>query len=92
MSTKDITKRIYSNKESKGWNVTDIPLELCLLQTEVSEFFEAYRKRLPTVGEELADIAIYVLGLAEILHVDLGEEIMRKIEINERRQYAKSMV
>ena len=41
----------------------------------------------PGLGEELADVAIYLLGLAEILHVDLESEIVRKIEINRKRKY-----
>ena len=33
-------------------------------------------------------MAIYLLGLAEILHIDLGAEVERKMEINRRRRYA----
>lgn len=32
-------------------------------------------------------MAIYLLGLAEILHIDLGEEIQEKIKINQERKY-----
>ena len=39
------------------------------------------------MGEELADIAIYLLGLAEILGIDLGREIEQKIAINHDRKY-----
>ena len=39
------------------------------------------------LGEELADVAIYLLGLAEILDVDLGQEVRRKMDINRRRRY-----
>ena len=59
------------------------------MHDELAEFYEAYRKRLPTVGEELADVAIYLLGLAEILQVDIGKEIDRKMNINEHRKYAQ---
>ena len=69
--------------------MTDIEKELCFLHGEIAEFYEAWRKRLPTAGEESADVAIYVLGLAEILHIDLGREIGRKMEINENRRYRK---
>ena len=89
MSTKEIQKRIYQNKIDKGWNVTSIEKELCLMNGEVAEFYESFRKHMPSVGEELADIAIYLLGLAEIMGVDLGKEINRKMEINEHRQYAQ---
>jgi len=47
----------------KGFNTTDIPLEFCLLQGEIAEAFDAWRKGRADVGEELADVAIYLLGL-----------------------------
>ena len=87
MDTRDIQKRIYQNKVDKGFNVTNVEKEFCLLHGEMAEMYEAYRKRLPTVGEEMADVAIYLLGLAEILQIDLGEEIEKKIQINARRNY-----
>ena len=37
----------------------------------------------------MADVAIYLLGLAEILQVDIGREIDRKMNINEHRKYAQ---
>ena len=33
-------------------------------------------------------MAIYLLGIAEIIQVDLGEEVERKTRINALRQYA----
>lgn len=88
-TTKKIQERIYQNKVAQGFNVTNIEKELCLLHGELAEFYEAYRKRLPTAGEELADVAIYLLGLAEILKIDLGAQIKRKMLINEHRKYAQ---
>ena len=88
MDLKEAQKHIYQNKVDKHWNVSDIEKELCLMQGEIAEFYEAYRKRLPTLGEELADVAIYLLGIAEILHVDLEAEIRRKMSVNQHRQYA----
>lgn len=89
LSTKVLQARIYQNKVAQGFNVSNIEKEVCLLHGELAEFYEAYRKRLPTVGEELADVAIYLLGLAEILQVDIGKEIDRKMNINEHRKYAQ---
>jgi NTP pyrophosphatase (non-canonical NTP hydrolase) len=89
LSTKALQARIYQNKVAQGFNVSNIEKEVCLLHGELAEFYEAYRKRLPTVGEELADVAIYLLGLAEILQVDIGKEIDRKMNINEHRKYAQ---
>jgi len=84
-----LQKRIYANKIAKGFNTTDIYMEFCYMQAELSEAFEAYAKKKSDLGEELADVAIYLLGLAEILGIDLEQEILAKIEKNERRQYIK---
>lgn len=87
MDLKEIQKQIYQNKIEKGWNVTDIEEEFCHLYGEVSEAYEAYRKKKDDLGEELADVAIYILGLAEILKIDLQNEIEKKVEKNKHREY-----
>ena len=58
-------KQAWENKVAKGFNTTDVPLEFCLLQGEIAEAFDAWRKGHPDLGEELADVAIYLLSLAE---------------------------
>ena len=83
----DIQKRVYENKVNKGFNVTNVPLEFCLLYGEVGEAYDAWFKKKEDLGSELADIAIYLLGLSEILGYDLGEEIEKKMCINEKRIY-----
>lgn len=39
------------------------------------------------MGEELADVAIYLLGLSEILNIDLEDEILKKVYKNSKREY-----
>lgn len=87
MSLKQLQKQVYQNKLNKGFNVTNIEKEFCLLYGEVAEAYEAYRKKKGDLGEELADVAIYLLGLAEILGFDLEQEITMKMEKNQRRIY-----
>lgn len=89
MELRNIQKEVYQNKLNKGFNVTNVDREFCLLYGEVAEAFEAYRKKKDDLGEELADIAIYLLGLSEIVGVDLQTEIENKIKINEKRVYTK---
>ena len=89
-STKDIQDRIYQNKVNKGFNISNVEKEFCFIHGELAELYDAYRKKLSTVGEEMADVAIYLLGMAEMLNIDLGEEIDRKMEINEHRKYENS--
>lgn len=69
----------WENKVAKGFNTTDVPLEFCLLQGEVAEAFDAWRKGREDVGEELADIAIYLFSLAEMTGVDLQAEVEAKV-------------
>lgn len=85
----DYQKEIYQNKVDHNFNVTNVEKEFLLLYGEVAEAFDAYKKEQP-VGDELADIAIYLFGLAEILHVDLGAEIDKKMLINKNRSYEKN--
>lgn len=78
MDLKKLQKEIYQNKVDKGFNTTDVNKEFCLLYGEVGEAYDAYRKGKDDLGEELADIAIYLLGLSEILGKDLEEEIKKQ--------------
>ncbi len=64
-------KLAWENKVVKGFNTTDVPLEFCLLQGEVAEAFDAWRKDRGTIGEELADVAIFLFSLAAMTGVDL---------------------
>ncbi|MBO0442248.1 MazG-like family protein [Vagococcus fluvialis] len=85
---KKYQKLVYENKVQKCFNVTNIETEFLLIYGEIAEAFEAYKKNeMANLGEELADVAIYLLGLSEILGIDLDEEIAKKIEINQNREY-----
>lgn len=87
----DYQKLVFKNKVEKGFNITNIEKEFLLLYGEVAEAFDAYKKNdTAELAEELADIAIYLLGLAEILNVDLDKEIQQKIAINQNRTYASN--
>lgn len=86
---KKVQKEIIDNKIKHGFNTTDVCKEFCLLYGEVAEAYEAYRKKKDDLGEELADSAIYLLGIAEILGFNLEKEIQNKIEINSKRIYKK---
>lgn len=89
MDLEQMQKRVYQNKLNKGFNVTDVPKEFCYLYGEVAEAYDAYLKNKEDLGEELADIAIYLLGLSEILGYNLKEQIEYKMQKNEKRVYKK---
>lgn len=87
MDLDQIQKEVFENKVEKGFNTTNVEKEFCLLNGEVAEAYDAYRKNKDDLGGELADIAIYLLGLSEILGFSLQEEILKKKEINKHRVY-----
>lgn len=87
MKMKEVQKEIWQNKVNKGFNTTDVNKEFCLLYGEVAEAYEAYRKKKDDLNEELADIAIYLMGLSEMLGFDLETEILNKVNINNNRIY-----
>ena len=83
-----LQKEIYQNKVNKGFSTTDINKEFCLTYGELAEAYEAWRKKKNDLGEELADVAIYLLGMSEILGINLAEEIQKKY-IKMRRESTK---
>lgn len=49
--------------------------------------WDAIQHKRGSVGEEMADVMIYLLGLSRILNIDLEKELLAKIEKNQRRVY-----
>jgi NTP pyrophosphatase (non-canonical NTP hydrolase) len=89
LDLKQLQKDVYTNKVEKGFNVQDVPMEFCYIYGEVSEAYEAWRRKQDDVGEEIADVCIYLLGLCEILGYDLEDELQKKVKKNEGRVYKK---
>ena len=89
MDFRKLQKAVYDNKVNHGFNVTDVNMEFCLTYGELAEAYEAWNKKTGNVGEEIADVVIYLMGLAEILDIDLGDEIEKKIEKNKKRVYKR---
>lgn len=46
MNLREMQKLVYENKLNKGFNVTNIEQEFCLLYGELGESFEAYIKNM----------------------------------------------
>jgi NTP pyrophosphatase (non-canonical NTP hydrolase) len=66
MQLRSAQKLGWENKVAKGFNTTDVPLEFFLLQGEIAEAFDAWHEGREDVGEERADVATYLLSLAEM--------------------------
>ncbi len=86
----ELQKEVLRNKREKGFNTTDVAIEFCRAHEELSEAFSKFNKNQDGVAEEFADVAIFLLGICEILGYDLEKELLRKIEINKNRKYIKS--
>lgn len=88
IDTQKLQKEVIANKKAHGFNTTDIKFELLCLYGEVNELFQAWLKDdKKNIDEELADVAIFLLGISEMLGSDLGEDIVQKMAINAKRKY-----
>lgn len=86
--TRGIQTDIVTHKRRMGFNTTDPACDLELLRGEVDELDEALGAGDTThIGQELADVTIYLLTLAEMHGLDLGEEVVKKMAVNKARRY-----
>ena len=89
MEISEVQRQAWHNKLAKGFNTTDVALEFGLLMAELGEAFTAWRKRQDDLGDELADVLIYVTCLAEMTGIDLSGEVERKLARNAVRVYQR---
>ncbi|MBN1451211.1 MAG: hypothetical protein JW963_09370 [Anaerolineales bacterium] len=99
MDIQQLTEKMHVFVRSKGWYEADskrpqtprnLSISLALEATEILEHFqwnEAFDK--DELAEELADVALYLLQLASISKIDLEQAILKKLEINARREWDK---
>ena len=90
VNLKELQKEVMRNKIETGFNTTDVAIEFCRAHEELSEAFSKFNKNQDGVAEEFADVAIFLLGICEILGYDLEKELLNKIETNKNRKYLKS--
>ena len=87
MKLKDLAAQHFEWVESMGWH-NKTPLEaLALIASEVGEAVNECRGEKPTAefGEELADIVLRVIDLAQWQGIDIEAEMIRKMDINKQR-------
>lgn len=92
MDIRSAQKLTWENKLAKGFNVTNVPLEFCFLQGEAAEAFDAWRKAHENLDEELADVVLYALSLAEMNGIDLQAAVEGKLAKNAARVYVRDEV
>jgi len=90
-----LIKKIKEFRDDRNWmkfhNHKDMAISLALEAAEVLEHFqwksleeikEYAKKNKGEIGEELADVAIYLFELADNVGIDLKDAIERKLEKN----------
>lgn len=101
---KDLQKRIRKFVNDRDWmqfhNHKDMAISLVLEATEVLEHFqwknpEEVKVRVEThkeqIEEEIADVAIYLLELAENLGIDLNKAVVNKVKKNAKKYPVKKV-
>ena len=93
-----LQRRLQAFADRRDWNQFHSPKNLTMaLIVEAAELAEHFQwltqeesfglsaDKLEAVGEELADIFVYLIRLADQLGVDLPAAVERKIELNEKK-------
>ena len=93
-----LQRRLQAFADRRDWNQFHSPKNLTMaLIVEAAELAEHFQwltqeesfglsaDKLEAVGEELADIFVYLVRLADQLGVDLPAAVERKIELNEKK-------
>ena len=78
LNIKKVQEAIIQNKINHNFNTKDLDMEFCLAYGELGEAYIAMLRKLDDLGEELADTAIYTLGIAELSNLDLTNPIEKK--------------
>ena len=97
-----LQKRLQAFADARDWNQFHSPKNLSMaLVVEAAELAEHFQwltqeesarlpaDRLEKVGEELADIFVYLVRLADRLGIDLPAAVDRKIALNEKKYPAE---
>ncbi len=99
MELETLTSAMYEFVESKGWLADDSPkqqtqrnlaISLVLEATEVLELFQWSEETdsAAELADELADVMLYLLQLASLSEIDLGEAVMAKLQKNYTRDWS----
>ena len=99
MNIHDIRQRLRKFAEDRNWDQFHSPKNLSMaLAAEAAELLEIFqwlteqqskdivnsKKDMAQVKEEIADVFIYLVRLADKLNVDIEKEVLAKITLNEK--------
>ena len=90
-----LTGKINTFRDARDWQRFHNPKDMAIsISIEAAELLEHFQWRdapecaahvhynREAIADEVADVAIYLFELADILELDLGAEMLRKIEKN----------
>jgi NTP pyrophosphatase (non-canonical NTP hydrolase) len=98
MELKTLESAMHAFVERKGWYLPDSPhpqtaknlaVSLVLEASEVLEHFQ-WGETAPEKAElasELADVMLYLIQLASLNGIDLGQAVMDKLDVNRDREW-----
>ena len=94
-SIRDLTTRINAFRDSRDWRQFHNPKDMAVsISIESAELLEQFQwknaeecethllENREAVADEMADVAIYLFELADLLEMDLGKEMLRKLDKN----------
>jgi NTP pyrophosphatase (non-canonical NTP hydrolase) len=97
----DLQLQVSQFERERGFDSESAMVKCLLLGEEIGELFKAVRYSSGlgvdqnstgrAVGEELADVFIFLLALANRFHLELGGEVSRKLDINKHRAWNRSI-
>jgi len=98
MDIRDLTEEMNRFVTAKGWYGADTPrpqtprnlaISLSIESAEILEHFQWREdsKDVDGLSEELADVALYLLQLASVSHIDLEQAILQKLQKNYSRSW-----
>ncbi|WP_064092299.1 nucleotide pyrophosphohydrolase [Rossellomorea aquimaris] len=92
---KKIYEKVIQFRDERNWgpnhNEKDLALSISLEANELLENFqwktseEAISSNHQNIKEEMADVLIYLVQLADKMNVDLEKEVYQKLEKNARK-------
>jgi len=95
---KELTQRMDAFVRSKGWYAAgtkrpqtpkNISISLALEAAEIMEHFQWREdaKDKDELASELADVTLYLLQLAAVTGIDLEQAVLKKLEVNQSREW-----
>ena len=94
-SIKELQEKVVAFRDARNWKQFHNPKDLALsISLEAAELLEVYQwsgaylyvdKKQDKVKEELADVLIYCMLMADVCGLDLSEIVLKKLEINNEK-------